>query len=155
MEVARLPVFGCPRSPQSMVSPSSGSLVEPVIGLSPGANLRASPSRGTLHRCIQPALGHTHGPPVSSRPLAPSPVLLSHQPARTGSSLPGTSTVSSLNPRTTCSSEYRQHDSGRPYNRQGEEGGGGGGAAILSSPSPSLDFNCPPFYSVSLWRVLH
>ena len=60
----------------------------------------------------------TQGPPVSSRPLAPSSVRLSHQPARTGSSLPGALTVSSPSPRTTCSSEYGQHDSGLPYNRQ-------------------------------------
>ena len=96
------------------------------LTLSGGANLRASPSRGTPHRCIQPGLGRTQGPPVSSRSLAPSPALLSHQPARTGGSLPSAATVSSLSPRTTCSSEYGQHDSGLPYSRQVGWGGGEG-----------------------------
>ena len=91
--------------------------------VSGGANLSASLLRGALHGCIQPGLGCTHGPPVNSRPLAPSSVLLSHQPAQTGSSLPGASTVSSLSPRTTCSSEYGQHDSGLQYKQAGREGG--------------------------------
>ena len=129
--VARSPVLGCPHSPQSMVSSSSGSLVGPVIRLSGGANLCASPCRGIRHRCFQPGLGRTQGPPVSSSPPAPSPVFLSHHPSRSGGSLPGASTVSSLNPWTTCSSEYRQHDSGLPYHSQGTAG-------ALSSPSPSL-----------------
>ena len=45
-----------------MVSLSSVSLVGPVIGPSGDANLRASPSRGTLHQCFQPGLGRTQGP---------------------------------------------------------------------------------------------
>ena len=120
--VTRSPVFGCPRSPQSMVSSSSSSLVGPVILLAGGANLCASPSRGTLHRCFQPGLGRTQGPPVSSRPLASSPVFRSHLPAQSRGSLPGASTVSSLSPGTTCSSEYGQHDSDLPYYSQGGSG---------------------------------
>ena len=127
--VARSPVLGCPHSSQSMVSLSSGSLVGPVIGPSGDANLCASPSRGTLHRCFQPGLGRTRVPPVSARPLALSLVFLSHHPARSGGSLPGASTAQGRHALlNTDNTTVACHITG----------GGEEGVGALSSPSPSL-----------------
>ena len=79
------------------------------------------PTRDGVHTgapCQQEASGPT-----------PSSVLLSLQPAGTEGSLPGASTVSSLSPRTACSSEHTKvacHITGRR------------GLGVLGSPSPSL-----------------
>ena len=109
--VAVSPVLECPCSPRFLVSSSDNSLVGPILGLSGGAHLSASPSGGTLHGCIQQGFGCSHGHPVSSGHLVPSSVLPSHQPAQAGGWFPGASTVSSLSPGMSCS-EHGQHDSG-------------------------------------------
>ena len=121
------------------------------MGLSGCANLCTSPSRGTLHRCIQPGLGRTQGPPVSSRPLASSSLRLSRHPARSGGSLPGASAVF-LALQQFLSSAQGRHALLNTDNTTvachitggGLGGEGGGGAGALSSPSPSLECMVSP-----------
>ncbi|XP_070197976.1 uncharacterized protein [Littorina saxatilis] len=111
--------LGRPHPFAGMVPVCDPSVVGHGVGLQRCSDRRAPPRPGPLYRCVQGGLGGTYRSSDYFRSVDDGAVLVAHQLAGARGSCSSSGQVSALPVRQTCSSVYRQHDSGGVHQQAG------------------------------------